>query len=280
MSDPACALASLEANEPLAGTAVESIDRWVLLEVTEVWAPKVLDTEALPELARQRLREWNEAPRTRVQLIRRPGRSGKRPLLMRVERGQVAQVELERLEDLAELRLDALTPEPTEPIVLVCVHGRRDRCCAQHGSAVYRSLQSRIGEVWQTSHLGGHRFAACVLSLPDGLMYGRMRSEHADAFVAAVRAGEVDALDRFRGRCAYDRPTQAAEIFLRKRSEELGVDALEWLGTAADGDRAWTARLRTPTGEARESVGLDDVGVSSPASGGAEPEPRTRFIEL
>ena len=52
MSDPACALASLEANEPLAGTAVESIDRWVLLEVTDVWAPKVLDTEALPELAR------------------------------------------------------------------------------------------------------------------------------------------------------------------------------------------------------------------------------------
>ncbi len=280
MSDLACASASLQANEPLAGTAVESIDRWLLLEVTDVWAPKVLDTGALPEAARARLKAWTEAPRTRLQLIRKPGRSGKRPLFMLVDGGKVAQVELDRFEDLAELKLSALTPEPAEPMVLVCVHGRRDRCCAQHGSAVYRSLQSRLGEVWQTSHLGGHRFAACVLSLPDGLMYGRMRAEHADGFVAAMHARELDGLDRFRGRCEYDRPTQAAEIFLRRRSEELGVGALKWLGTDATGDRAWTARFRTPAGEAHVSVRLDGLGVSGPVSCGAEPEPLTRYVEL
>jgi hypothetical protein len=37
MGDPACSVASLEANESLAGTAVESVDRWLLLEVTDAW---------------------------------------------------------------------------------------------------------------------------------------------------------------------------------------------------------------------------------------------------
>ena len=216
MGEPACSLASLAANESLAGTAIDSVDRWLLLEVTDTWAPKAIQTEALPEAVRNRLAEWQETPRSRLQLIRRPGRSGKRPLVMVVSKGEARQAALERYEDLLDHDLDALPAGPAEPMVLVCVHGRRDRCCAQHGSAVYRALQARMGDVWQTSHLGGHRFAACVLSLPEGLMYGRLRPEHGDAFAASLHAGEVGDLDLFRGRCEYDRPTQAAEIFLRR----------------------------------------------------------------
>ena len=88
MSDLACSFASLQANEPLAGTAVESIDRWLLLEVTDTWAPKVLQSEVFSDAVRARLTEWSEAPRSRLQLIRRPGRTGKRPLARAARAGE------------------------------------------------------------------------------------------------------------------------------------------------------------------------------------------------
>ena len=108
MGSSACSLASLEASESLAGTAVESVDRWLLLEVTDTWAPKALQTEALPTVVRERLAQWLEVPRSRLQLIRRPGRSGKRPLFMVASKEQTRQAELDRYEDLLELELDAM----------------------------------------------------------------------------------------------------------------------------------------------------------------------------
>jgi len=279
-----CSVASLEAGESLAGTAVESVDRWLLLEVTDSWAPKALQTEALPEAVRARLGQWLETPRSRLQLIRRPGRPGKRRVFMVVssaaDQRQRSTVELDRYEDLLDVDLAALPTEPSAPMCLVCVHGRRDRCCGLHGSAVFRAIQAHGVDTWQTSHLGGHRFAACALWLPEGLMYGRLRPEHAQAFVSASRAGELGPLDLFRGRCGHDRPTQAAEIFWRARSGEQGGHAIEWLGTSVEPEHIWAARFRTASGEEIIRVRLEDTGDARPASCGGEPEPVTRFVEI
>lgn len=279
-----CSAASLQAREPLAGTAVESVDRWLLLEVTDPWAPKALQTEALPDLVRARITEWLEAPRSRLQLVRRPGRSGKRPLFMVVSsaRGQqqTSKLELTRYEDLLDVDVHALPSDTGAPICLVCAHGRRDRCCGLLGSATYRAIHACGVDVWQTSHLGGHRFAACALWLPDGLMYGRLRAEHADAFVAARQVGEVGALELFRGRCAHDRPTQAAEIFVRRRVQEQMADAIQWLNTERTSDSTWEARFRTTSGEELVRVQLEDMGTARPVSCGGKAEPVTRFVEI
>lgn len=280
----ACSVASLEAGESLAATAVESVDRWLLLEVAEPWAPKALQTEALPAAVRTKLADWQSAPRTRLQLIRRPGRSGKRPLIMQVrseaDRHQASKLELDRYEDLLELDFDALPAVPATPICLVCVHGHRDRCCALHGSAVFRAIQSQGVETWQSSHLGGHRFAACVLWLPDGLMYGRLRAEHVPAFVQARQAGELGNMDFFRGHCAYDRPTQAAEIFLRRKLGEQDTSAVTLISSESEDESTSLARFRTASGETSVRVRLEPTGIEAPASCGGEPEPVTRFVEL
>jgi hypothetical protein len=111
-------------------------------------------------------------------------------------------------------------------------------------------------------------------------MYGRLRAEHADDFVNASYAGEVGDLDLFRGRCAHDRPTQAAEIFLRRRLRARGVDAIEWLGTAADSESTWEGRFRVATVDETVRVRLEETGVVRPASCGGEPESMTRFVEV
>ena len=284
MSPAACSVASLEAGESLAGTAVDSVDRWLLLEVTDTWAPKALQTEALPESVRARLSQWLESPRSRLQLIRRPGSPRKRTQFMVVSSAPGAQVaskiELARYEDLLDVDLEQLASEPAAPMCLVCVHGRRDRCCALHGSSVFRAVQARGVDAWQTSHLGGHRFAACVLWLPDGLMYGRLRAEHVDGFVSSRQAGDLGELDRFRGRCGYDRPTQAAEIFLRRRLGESAAQSLELLAVVQQSESTWQARFQTTNGEETVQVQLESTGATRPASCGGPPDPIAHFQEI
>ncbi|MFC9016728.1 sucrase ferredoxin, partial [Streptomyces albidoflavus] len=59
------------------------------------------------------------------------------------------------------------------PVVLVCAHGLHDTCCAVRGRPAARAL-SRLhpGLVWESTHVGGDRFAANVVVLPDGVYYG------------------------------------------------------------------------------------------------------------
>ena len=51
--------------------------------------------------------------------------------------------------------------EVAGPIVLVCAHGRRDACCARLGPPLFDALAPHCppDALWQSSHLGGHRFA-------------------------------------------------------------------------------------------------------------------------
>jgi hypothetical protein len=63
--------------------------------------------------------------------------------------------------------------------VLVCGHGRRDRCCGSLGTALEMELRAggpidRPGgvRVRRTSHTGGHRFAPTAIVLPEGASWG------------------------------------------------------------------------------------------------------------
>ena len=48
-----------------------------------------------------------------------------------------------------------------DPLYLVCTHGKRNVCCARLGGPLAQALAARHpGQVWETTHVGGHRFAA------------------------------------------------------------------------------------------------------------------------
>ena len=138
------------------------------------------------------------------------------------------------------------TCPPGRRLYLVCTNGARDPCCAIRGPAVAQALARVLpGQVYECSHLGGHRFAANVLVLPDGLCFGRLDARTAVALAAELEAGRLP-LDHLRGRTALEPEQQAAEILVRR---ELGLTRLDDLrlveGTTfelADGRRA-TARL-------------------------------------
>jgi len=107
---------------------------------------------------------------------------------------------------------------------LVCTNGARDPCCARLGAGVAAALErARPGRAYECSHLGGHRFAANLLVLPDGLSFGRLDVRSAPALVEELEAGRLP-LEHFRGRTSYAPDQQAAEILVRR---ELGLSGLD-----------------------------------------------------
>jgi hypothetical protein len=276
MSERCCEV-SLASEEPLAATATTA-ERWLLLEVPGAWPRDVADASGLSDAARAAVDRWLAAGTpSRVQFIRRPGRTPERLLAFvvasRERAGGVRRFELASHSDLARLDLETSGERVDGSLVLVCGHGSRDRCCALFGTPVYAALAERLGEeeVWLSSHQGGHRFAANVLVLPAGLQFGRLPPENAPLVAARALAGRID-LDRYRGRTCYPVAVQAAEIAVRREAGLEGVGDLELRGVE-DG----VVRLRIRNG-AEYSVELEQTeGPSVPASCGESARPQRHF---
>jgi (2Fe-2S) ferredoxin len=228
MSREFCAELSLAASEPLGGTAAEHTVRWLLIEVTGGWERKAYEGVALSPAVRARL-DALAGPGCRVLLVRRPRTHDDGLLTLTAVCSapgapSVRSWTFLAYDDLLELDLtDAFVGGIAVPIFAVCTHGRRDACCARQGNRVYTALEREApGRVWQCSHLGGHRFAATVVTLPTGIYYGRVTPEEAGAFVAAEDRGELYDLDRVRGATAYSRAVQTGVLALRRH---LGLTA-------------------------------------------------------
>lgn len=70
--------------------------------------------------------------------------------------------------------------EAAAPVILVCAHGQHDLCCAVRGRPVAAELTEHWPEhVWECTHVGGDRFAANILIVPDGVYYGNLDADTA-----------------------------------------------------------------------------------------------------
>jgi hypothetical protein len=293
--EPSCSTWSLQVGEPLAGTAAAQTELFVVLEHPGPWGPKGVDDSGLPAEVVAHLVQFTKAEkRARVQLIRTPERSGAAPLmyLARSTPGDSALLAatLGRIEDVVAVDLAAWAAGDVpagfsavaQPLYLVCVHGRRDRCCAQRGMPVYSALAARVpGSVFQTTHLGGHRFAATLLVLPEGICYGRFEASEAQALITAQNARCFHDLTRVRGRCAHPPEAQAAEVRLRQDLDELALDALELL--ALERDDAGDAEVRfrhQPSGAEHVVRVVKQALEPSAQSCGATPKPSEGLIAL
>ena len=112
------------------------------------------------------------------------------------------------------------------PLVAVCAHGKHDQCCAVRGRGAVAAIAAEYPELtWECSHLGGDRFAATMLVLPEGLCYGRVDSTDPPNLVRLYLAGRLD--NTFlRGRTSLPHAVQAAQYFAREVSGDDRVDAL------------------------------------------------------
>ncbi|OLT26449.1 sucrase ferredoxin [Actinomadura sp. CNU-125] len=225
-------------ERPCLASATTKARSWLLIEHPGPWPVRVEDITG-PAPVVQALHAALRAG-VRPQLIRRTGRRRPTPPMQvyaAFSQGDRVWIEGRKLADpgeLAALDLDALAAGRSpglgapvvDPVLLVCTHGKRNACCARTGAPLARALSSRFGPlVWETTHVGGDRFAANLVCLPHGLYYGDLGETEATAAVHAYLRGEV-VLERLRGRAGTPEPAQAAEHFVRAHTGRLELDAV------------------------------------------------------
>lgn len=133
-------------------------------------------------------------------------------------------------------------------LFLVCTNGRHDPCCADLGRPVVRALaEAGVDDVWETTHVGGDRFAANVVCLPTGVYLGRVTAGDAARVLEEVARGSIP-LENYRGRCCYPPIVQAAEIFLRHALDERRVEALRLRVSARPSDAEVVVHARVDDG--------------------------------
>jgi GNAT superfamily N-acetyltransferase len=264
-----CAAGARRVGEPRSGTA-SRVDLWLVLEVPAAWAGEIEETiDRDPVLARVLRPVLQAVPRSRALFIKGPGRRPRattafyvavtdeaEPRLYHFELGSdLALAEIDLFGVLAEEEQYEAFREPS-PLFLVCTHGAHDRCCAKFGFPLFCELvQRHPGRVWQCSHVGGDRFAANLVCLPDGGYYGHVEPEEAEAILEGAAAGRLHP-PCWRGRSCYGPPVQAAEQLLREVEDEWSLAAYRLQTHRREGS-VIVAAFREASGERQHTLWVE-----------------------
>ena len=264
------------------GTATEAA-HWLLIEDPSPWGERAVEEADWASDVRQTLDRWTEAvPDLRVQLIRRelttrdtPGqvrcvavRAGPAPVVKHWSLDTYRN--LAGIDVPAALRADSPIDDPV-PLLLTCVNGKRDACCAKWGRpAAQAAAEAAPDAAWQTSHLGGHRFAPTALVLPHGTHYGWLRPEDMPDLMAAHREETMYDLDRVRGPVHQPQPVQAACLALRQRLGLSAVGAVRGKSAGKRDDGTWTVRVAAEGQVHTAHVHSEERAVAFPHSCGSD----------
>lgn len=266
-TDFQCAVVAADRGEPLFATA-SRVRGWLLVEVRGSWGDDAVHESKLGEHVPQHWKEQLKRRGLRVVCIRTHARremdgvhlftcpaplpGGDPPVLWHREVGSLADV-VDATEGIgADTDPGTDWTRHASPIFLVCTNGRHDQCCANLGRPLVRALrESRWAEhVWESSHVGGDRFAANIVALPRSLYFGRVDPDTAPELLDALDEGHLD-LERFRGRTSLSIAEQAVEHFVRV---EFGIDDIDGVAVGRRnsdgsfpvdlGDRSVAVRIR------------------------------------
>ncbi len=246
--DDRCSLRSLAVGEPLAGTA-STIRHWMLIEHSGPWGRDGLLDARLPAGLGGDLRDLERRTGARVLLIRKPDRFpeyGDDTLIcfaVDTREAWLGSTVLDRIEDAVHLdprEQASFAGDPAgAPLFAVCTHGRRDPCCAERGRPIAEAAAAADREViWESTHVGGDRFAGNLVAFPHGLYFGRVEPEEVADLMHAYGEGRIAPLHRYRGRSSEAFHVQTADRAVR---DHLGLERIDDVVRVRDtrrGDRA------------------------------------------
>ena len=251
MTKPTCRADSLSVAEPLGGTA-PSATQLLIVEQPGPWGSAAVRDSRMDPTVRRGLEQLEEARGIKVFLARRQDRkqlAGFRNVWFMQRIGRDVVPEHFRIAEGSPVPVPGASNPDTSltnsetlgSVLFICTNGARDQCCAVAGRDLLRRLTT---DVWEISHLGGHRFAPTALRFPDGLLFGRLDITSAGDLTRGRAAG----LSHTRGRFGRDPWQQIAELSI---AGETGIPLRELDGrgepgstTVSDGrGTTWTVRL-------------------------------------
>jgi hypothetical protein len=232
-----CSELSRVLDEPMVGTALR-VDVWLLLEYRGPWGRLAFEESSLDQAVKDHLSGALAAiPNARLQFIKQDRLNSQDSIAFYVavsstQLPHLYALQLDSYDDLLEMDIPSIasggggenTLQP-DLLFLICTNGKRDQCCARYGTPLYQQAKAEHGDsVWQSSHVGTHRFAPNMIALPHGIYYGRVESGEAATIIEKTRAGQLH-LDNYRGRSSYSAMQQAGEFLLRSQTGDMKLDA-------------------------------------------------------
>lgn len=283
-----CSAASRHRDDPIAGSAPHA-SRWLLIEHPGPWAKDPLDTPPLLGQLGGEVESLCGAFQGKVLLVRRPGSRPASDAAMQwfavdtVHRtwvrgtwrtvGDLTAAARSMGSELAVSEVDA------PRMVLVCTHGTRDACCAVRGRPIVAALAREWpDEVWECTHLGGHRFSGTILSLPDGACFGRLDTDTAPRVLTGHHEGRTDAR-YLRGVTRYEPAVQAAVAAVLRAYGPTRVADAEPGVVVDDGAGRTTVEVLGdgPVPDRCVVEVVEEALPDAPLSCGAQPKPHTAF---
>ncbi len=241
-----CSVENRRLGEPLTGNAGADEPHLLLTWPRRKWADHVFIARDMPDGVAERLTRLRDNG-FRVLLIDRRECDHDRRRILAPAEGAAYEAGDDDLPTLLDALLQGGAIDPrwrrsplSATLLLCCTHGRIDRCCAKFGHAAYRAIAAQAAaygrrfDVWESTHVGGCRLAAKVVSLPRLRKYGRVLPEQVPALLAA-EADDRPFVPCYRGRPGLNPLEQCAE-----------VAALEWLEQAGQRGRTRVQPTRQP----------------------------------
>lgn len=236
-----CSIEALAVGEPLPGTAPHATG-WIVLEQPGSWGRDAVSESQLDPRVAAFLADADRSG-IKVLMARHPDRPSRRPdgtrhawvarsiagahLLRHGILDSIDEVLTWDLEAMGAGHLPVMGSLDPRPTTFVCTHSKRDRCCALDGRALITDLLADVEpterlRIWECSHVGGHRFAPVMLSLPSGAVHGRVDGQAAREVIDLATRHEV-LVDRLRGLSGFSPAFQVAAIGVM-RAEGLARD--------------------------------------------------------
>ena len=291
-----CAEQSRQTGEPIFGTAPAETTIWLLLEYNQGWGAKAVENNDLPAPVQHWLeRQLQTIPQSRLVFIKQTSA----PLaqinffVARVDETEqkLYHQTLTAYEDLLALDLNPyLTGSPSvapfqvdTSLLLVCTNGKRDRCCSKFGLPLVAQLTEAAApdQVWQSSHLGGHRWSPVVAVFPQGVYYRLLDPEREIHLLLQAVGENRIMLDGYRGRNCYSGPVQAAEYFIRRQTGRTDLDSFLLSDSCLEGG-IWQVTFVDQAGKKKYHIRLvveeEEPVLIGCTMGKSKVEPRYRLL--
>lgn len=233
-------------SEALDGTAPRK-RVWLVIEQPGSWGHDALLESSLPSGVGELLKSIASIEDVGVFLARRPDLVSHERRTSRRRRFWLAHTavggvrmrsgSLDDIQDVAQWDFNAilrgeLPPvgrRSADPVLFLCANGKRDTCCAMKSRSIIDTLRSNpeyTSQFFESSHLGGHRFAPTGLLLPWGISLGRLDEDSALSLLEQAWQGKISP-EHIRGRSAFAHWAQTAELAIRKTYDIQGIEHLD-----------------------------------------------------
>ena len=225
-----CSLQVKETGEPLAGTAPFARHFVFITWPKKYWQYEALDSKGgFPK----GLKEWMKAQseisgKVSIRLVSHKGLSNESvTLFIYPEKIYFSNILPEEISNvlnshfLKESNFEKTAKKIEKEHIFVCTHGRHDKCCAKFGQELADNLRNHLTDqknnidVFDSSHLGGHRFAPTMIDFPAGRAYGHITTEEIPDYLESRKQGMVYA-PAYRGSVFLPDLFQVAEAFVQR----------------------------------------------------------------